>query len=324
MGKYPISKPIVILIISFAVLTGFGERYSHAQFPDSGLASILPLNSLQGFFGPLLPPEGISSTFRSELGVSGGMATLMKANITNGNKTFNLVDNQTSSDGGLSELYVANTSLDGAPPIFQFYSKTRLWRLAFNASYTFFNTHSRRSTDDGVFFSGLALGGDLDLIHNSWLSCGLSANFYFQDPQFTFKDSSLDRGYQPPVPPFNVLSRPPYPIYTSFTGSAPSNIGVYLRYTPPEILNFPVHVEAHYYMPFMGSKWVNWGLALAFRPQIYRFDLSARLKIESQYLKFSGTGTPPPTFTGWNWIPSSEWEGEFTWSILGMDVGVYF
>lgn len=305
MGKYPISKPILILIMSFAILIGFGERYSHAQFPDSGLASILPLNSLQSFFGPVLPPEGISSTFRSELGVSGGMATLLKANVKNGNTTFNLLSNKTTTDNQANEPYIATRSLDNAPSVFQIYSKTRLWRLAFNASYTFFDTYSRRSTDDGLFFSGPILGGDFDLIHNGWLAAGISSNFYFSQPQFNFKDPSISRGA-------------PDSLYADFSGSAPSNIGVYARYTPPELLNFPVHLEAHYYMPLSGSKWTNWGLAIVFRPQIYRFDLSARLKLENQYLNFSGTDTTD-TYT-----PNLNWEGEFTWSILGMDLGVYF
>ncbi len=302
MGKIPIYKPILILVLSFAAFVGFGERCSHAQFSDSGLASILPLNSFQGFFGPLLPPEGISSTFRSELGVSGGMASLLKATVKNGTTSYNLVHNQTTSDGNINELYVATRSLDGAPSVFQFYSKTRLWRLAFNASYTFFDTYSRRSTDDGVFFSGPILGGDIDIVHNGWLAAGLAANFYLNDPRFVFNDPSFPRGDT------NSL-------YTDFSGSAPSNIGVYVRYTPPEIWNFPLHLEAHYYMPFGGSKWTNWGFALAFRPQIYRFDLSARLKLENQYLNLSGADSH---------TTNPNWEGEFSWSILGMDVGVYF
>ena len=301
MGRIPIHKPILILVLSFVAIIGFGERHCHAQFSDSGLASILPLNSFQGFFGPLLPPEGISSTFRSELGLGGGMATLLKATVKNGTTSYNLVHNQATSDGNLNELYIASRSLDGAPSTFQFYSKTRLWRLAFNASYTFFDTYSRRSTDDGMFFSGPILGGDLDLIHNGWLAAGLAANFYLNNPQFVFHDPS-DRN------PNTALN-------ADFTGSAPSNIGVYVRYTPPEIWNFPLHLEAHYYMPFGGSKWTSWGFALAFRPQIYRFDLSARLKLDNQYLTINGTDSA---------TTNPNWEGEFSWSILGMDVGVYF
>ena len=306
MGRIPIHKPILILVLSFAAIIGFGERHCHAQFSDSGLASILPLNSFQGFFGPLLPPDGISSTFRSELGLSGGMATLLKANVKNGDTTFNLINNSSNTDknvnGDISELYVRARSLDGAPSTFQFYSKTRLWRLAFNASYNFFDTHSRRTTDDGMFFSGPILGGDLDLIHNGWLAAGLAANFYLNEPRFVFNDPSIARG------PTNSL-------YTDFSGSAPSNIGVYVRYTPPEIWNFPLHLEAHYYMPFGGSKWTSWGFALAFRPQIYRFDLSARLKLDNQYLNINGTDSA---------TTNPNWEADFQWSILGMDVGVYF
>ncbi len=307
MGRIPIHKPILILVLSFAAIIGFGERHCHAQFSDSGLASILPLNSFQGFFGPLLPPEGISSTFRSELGLGGGMASLLKANVKNGNTTFNLLNNGSTTDsvGGVivSEFYVPARSLDGAPSVFQFYSKTRLWRLAFNASYTFFDTYSRRSTDDGVFFSGPILGGDIDLIHNGWLAAGISANFYLNQPQFVFKDPSSRQ----------VAGM--VPLDTSFYGSAPSNIGVYVRYTPPEIWNFPLHLEAHYYMPFGGSKWTSWGFALAFRPQIYRFDLSARLKLDNQYLNINGTDSA---------TANPNWEADFQWSILGMDVGVYF
>lgn len=259
-----------------------------------------------------MPPNGLSSTFRSELGFGGGMATLLKANIKapNGNQ-YNLLYDEGAYDYDvdkrLSELYVRERSLDGTPSVFQIYSKTRLWRLALNASVTSFNTTSRKTTSDGLFWYGLVMGGDLDFVQNEWLSVGVAANFYFNDPKFYFNSSSLDRDQN-------------NKIYAEFAGSAPSNFGLYLRYTPPEILNFPVHVEAHYYIPLQGSKWTNWRLALAFRPQIYRFDVSTRLRLEGQYLKISGVNEVTNTQN----LGSGDWDGDFAWSVLGIDFGVYF
>lgn len=312
MGNKPIHKPILVILISFAVAFGFSERCAHAQFPDSGFGSILPLDSLQKFIGPLLPPGGLTSTFRSELGMEGGMATLQRARVkSNQYGAFDLVYNTAESIPDLvsdpsgktpgSERFVKYRSLDGAPSLFQFFSKTRLWRLAFNASYTSFDTLSRKSAEDGLFFSGLVMGGDIDLVRNDWLAVGASANFYFNNPRFVFKDSSLDW--------YNTQR-----IHADFSGDSPSNIGFYLRYVPPEILNFPVHFEAHYYFPLKGSEWTSAGLSLAFRPQIYRFDLSARLIFDRQFLKFSTKDRPE----------NDQWEADFCWNIWALEFGVYF
>lgn len=309
MGKIPIYKPIIIIALMFAAVFGPGERYTHAQYPDSGLGAILPLDSIQKFIGPILPPNGLSSTFRSELGFGGGLAALQRAKLTNPTYgTFDLINNDAQSDPfpgqptvAGTEPYIKNRSLDGGPSTFSLFSKTRLWRLAFNASYVSLDTLSRKSSQDGLFFSGLVMGGDIDLIRNEWVAIGASANFYFNDPRFTFKDSSLKWDNS-------------QTIHADFSGDAPSNIGVYLRYTPPEIWNFPLHIEAHYYAPLKGSQWTNMGVALAFRPQIYRFDLSARLKFDRQFLKFSTKDRPE----------DDQWEADFCWNIWGIDFGVYF
>src|SRR5208283_5950873 len=69
-------------------------------------------------------------------------------------------------------------------------------------------------------------------------------------------------------------------------GNRPTTLGAYLRYVPPEILVFPVHVEAKYKVPLSGSKLTIYGASLAFRPQIYRFDLSCKVILEKTHLKF--------------------------------------
>ncbi len=306
MGKVPIYKPILIIVVSFVLFFGSGERDAHAQFPDSGFGSLLPMNSIQKFMGPLLPPGGISSTFRSELGMGGGMATLQRAKINSSQYgIFDLALETGSYDQlngvQVSEVYQSFRSLDNAPSIYQIYSKIRLWRLAFNASYMYFDTLSRKTTQDGLFLNGLILGGDIDIIQNDWLSVGAAVNYFSTNPRFTFRDSSLSAYGFPRI-------------HADFSGDPPSNIGIYLRYTPPEILNFPLHVEAHYYAPLKGSQWTNMGVALAFRPQIYRFDLNAKFKFERQFLKFSTNDRPA----------TDQWEADFCWNIWGIDFGVYF
>ncbi len=59
-----------------------------------------------------------------------------------------------------------------------------------------------------------------------------------------------------------------------------------MRYVPPEIIGFPVHFEAWFKLPYKGAKLKSYGASLVFRPQIYRFDLCARLMYEKKYLKF--------------------------------------
>lgn len=303
----------------FAAVFGPGERYTHAQYPDSGLGAILPLDSIQKFIGPILPPNGLSSTFRSELGFGGGLASLERAWIRSkkyGDFDLRLTPDYqyTYPDGSQSETLAVQRSLDSAPSFYEFYAKMRIWRLAFNASYVTLDTRSRRSSEDGLFFNGLLLGAEVDAVYNEWVAIGVAANYFSTNPRFTWKDTTLAGG-RLPVGSQNPPDGQPTPNYlTDFSGNSPSNIGFYLRYTPPEILNFPVHVEGHYYFPLSGSSWTSYGGALVFRPQIYRFDLSARLKFDRQFLKFSTKDRPE----------DDQWEADFCWNIWGIDFGVYF
>ncbi len=63
---------------------------------------------------------------------------------------------------------------------------------------------------------------------------------------------------------------------------------------------------------------------MAFRPQIYRFDLSCKLLAEMTHLKFqNGAETlnhQLPTAT----LPPQTWELDMEWKYFGVEFSVYF
>ncbi len=89
-----------------------------------------------------------------------------------------------------------------------------------------------------------------------------------------------------------------------------------LRYVPPEIIGIPMHVEAYYNLPLAGSRLTFYGGSLVFRPQIYRFDLAAKVGLERTYLKFSQSRE--------NALPSQNWEIDMEWDMFKFEVAAYF
>jgi hypothetical protein len=180
--------------------------------------------------------------------------------------------------------------------------------------YTNAETRSRRVNGARIDFSGLILGADFDAVQFQWLTLGASIDFYFIDPtlQGKFATNLLD--------PSGVINTATIDII----GNRPTTLGAYLRYVPPEILGFPVHVEAKYKVPLSGSKLTIYGAALAFRPQIYRFDLSCKLLAEMTHLKFqNGAETVShqlPVAT----LPPQTWELDMEWKYFGVEFSVYF
>jgi len=270
-----------------------------AQSYAPPVRSVIPwLSYIETYTGPLLPPGPVGSTFRSEFGAGMAAAQLKSAKFT-GSKA--------------GELNLSNTTgLDGGPLKFDLFANVRLWRVGLRASYTDFETKSKHKDFGKVDVSGLILGGDFDLLYQPWCAFGVRTDWYMLDPTF--------RG---------VLRAPDgSPDLTlDVRGNRPVTVGLYLRYTPPEILNVPLHIEVFYDIPFKGTRLISYGMKLAFRPQIYRLDFAARILIERSHLKFQATPHseftnpvyPPSVF-----FPGQNWELDMEWDLAGIDFTLYF
>lgn len=292
IDRMAVARALAKGIFVFALLCAVGAGPCFAQSYAAALGSYGPLGGLERFIGPLLPANGIGNTFRSEIGAGGSAGEVMGAKLI-------------GSTGG--EVSLNRAVLDEAPMRFDAYATLRLWRLGFRAAYNNFTTHAKHVNLAKIDFSGLTLGGDVDVIQFPWLSLGASVDFYLYDPTFQGPVFNLD----PNMPSLTL----------EVIGRKPSTVGGYLRYIPPEILGFPVHVEAWFKAPLGGSKLTSYGGALVFRPQIYRFDVAAKLRAEKTYLKFSDERTAYPP---WSISPLQRWEIDMEWNLYGVEVCVYF
>jgi hypothetical protein len=300
IDRIPVARAFAKGIFVFALLCALGAGPCYAQSYAAALGSYGSLGGLERFIGPLIPACGIGNTFRSEIGAGGSAGEVIGAKLI-------------GSAGG--ELSLNKAVIDEAPMRFDAYATLRLWRFGFRAAYNNFTTRAEHVNLAKIDFSGLTLGGDVDVIQFPWLSLGASVDFYLYDPTF-----------QGPVfnPAPNNAS-----VTLEVTGRKPSTVGGYLRYIPPEILGFPLHVEAWFKAPMGGSKLASYGGALVFRPQIYRFDVAAKLGAEKTYLKFSNDPTSQfavtlPGVAGQLALPGQRWEIDMEWNLYGVEVSIYF
>ncbi|MGO8879969.1 MAG: hypothetical protein ACLQMS_10720 [Desulfomonilaceae bacterium] len=314
MGKSPFKKATIIFCFVMALMaSGWGR--AQAQAPDFGLGSIVPFKYLQTFFGPLFPSTCIGDTFRSEFGM--GLSSPLFDRITLSGKdrnsnpvSLNLLNNvadtppDPSSTAGWEPI-VMTQSLDGGPVIYDFFAKFRVWRFAGKVDYSIFEARSRRADGSGFFFDSVILTGDVDIIQGPWLTAGGRLQFYLNQPYFKF--NNLKYGND------NINQ-----VY--FNADAPWTIGAYIRYVPPEILGFPVHFEAYADFPLKGSPLKTYGVAFVFRPQIYRFDLFTKLKLERTTFTISADLTSNNT----NSPTSSTWSLDMLWNLYGAEFGIYF
>jgi len=293
-------KPIILIILTSLMVCVAGLAPCSAQSYGSSLSSLLALRSIENLVGPIFPANGFAATFRSEVGTGVRIGDVVSAKLTGeAQGEFNLI---------------SAASLDENPLRYDVYANLRFWRLGARGAYSNAETRSDRVNGAKIDFSGLILGGDADAIQLRWLTVGSSIDFYFIDPRFQgvfITDPSNSTGN------FNYAT-------LDLRGDRPITWGTYLRYVPPEILGFPVHVEARYNVPFKGSKLTTYGASLVFRPQIYRFDVSCKLLAEKNHLKFqNGTQafTPAP---GQFLIPGQTWELDMEWKYFGIEFSAYF
>jgi hypothetical protein len=290
MVKSPFKKATLCIFLVLAVVA-LDQSHSKAQGMDFGFGSLLPLKSIESFFGPLLPANGIGDTFRSEFGIGLTTPIFQKIVLNGEGASYDLLINQTSHTG----TFLEHRSIDGGPMVYDFFAKFRAWRFAAKADYQIFEARSRRADRGGFFFNSVILSGDVDIIQGPWFAAGVRAKFFLSNPYFKF----------------NQLTNT---VNVDFEASAPWTIGPYIRYVPPEIIGIPVHFEGWIDFPLKGSSYTSYAGALVFRPQIYRFDLFTRLKFERTTFIVSGADS----------ATNSPWDLNLVWNLYGAEFGIYF
>ncbi|MBI4963751.1 MAG: hypothetical protein HY913_10795 [Desulfomonile tiedjei] len=283
-------KALVKSLLTLVLICAVGVAPCSAQSHAAALGSYLPIAGLERFIGPIIPACGIGSTFRSEVSAGMGVGDVRGAKLTG---------------SSIGEISLRRSLLDEAPLRLEVLTNLRLWRFGFRAAYTNFETRAKHVNLGRVDFTGLTLGGDVDVVQFPWLSAGACVDFYLYDPSFQGPIFNPDNSTET----------------LQIVGRKPSTIGAYLRYIPPEILGYPLHLEAWYKAPLGGSKFTAYGAALVFRPQIYRFDVAAKLALEREHLKFSAE---PRTQFPVLLFPDQKWEIDMEWNLFTVDVAIYF
>jgi hypothetical protein len=341
----------VILATILVCAVGFVPCY--AQSYSSSLSSLLALSSLESIVGPIIPAKGFCSTFRSEIGTGFRAGDVVSAKLTGAVQ---------------GELNLRSAGfLDEGPLRYDTFANLRFWRFGARGVYSNAATRTRGVNGGRIDFSGLILGADFDAVQFQWLTLGASVDFYFINPTIQGAFVTIPPSLPGPSTSGATTTTQAALLNSAtvdITGNRPTTLGAYLRYVPPEILGFPVHVEARYIVPLSGSKLTIYGASLAFRPQIYRFDLSCKLIAEKTHLKFQGdtqiqlfnvnavstttatSGTtftivtdppgqlPPITPITYNSTtlyptsalatPRQSWELDMEWKYFGVEFAVYF
>lgn len=292
--KHSLSVTIGLTLVSM-VLSIVVAAPCSGQTLGSGLLSQFPLNSLERYIGPLVPQGGIGATFRSEVCAGPAVGVVMDARL------YGTEWERRELQGFLA--------LEEYPIRYDVNANLRFWRFGVLLGYTFFETvgdgHPGGPTPARtakIDISGFRLGGSCDVVQLNWLTAGIAAEHHFFHP-----------GFIGVVPDNDNLGS--YELV--FRGAQPTTVRPYLRYVPPDILGFPLHIEAFYNIPVSETKLSSWGAALAFRPQIYRFDVTAKLTFDRKYLSFEGA----PEITA---LPAQRWTLDMEWNVYGVELGVYF
>lgn len=284
------TKKKISLTAIFAVALFFCPVCIFAQ--GTGFQGSSYVGAIESIIGPLFPPNGIAGTFRSEVGT--GISAIKLAAIK--------VTGSVSGEFDLKQSAYLETTTIG----YQTYACLRLWRFGARATYTLFDARSEQKDFAKFEFTGLKLGGDFDLVQFNWLAVGVSTDFYFMNPQFNGE----------------LWSRRTEFFTMGVQGDRPILVGSYLRYIPPEILGFPLHLEAFAKLPVSGTKLTTLGVDLVFRPQIYRFDVAAKLGFQRENLQFRTD--PKYQVGGAPLVPIQEWKFNGAFNHFKLEVAVYF
>ncbi len=259
----------------------------HAQSLVSTFSSLAPVKSVERYIGPILPPSGFGSTFRSEMGGGLFLSTIQKALLKGS------ADTEVDLRGHMG--------LDDQPFRYDVYGNLRFWRFGLRGEYSYLDIKTYHPGRSGIDVTGLKVGADFDVVQLNWLTVGAALDVNTVGPKLRGRLYTRD-------------------LQLELKGSKPYTLGAYIRHVPPDILGFPLHVEAYFKAPIYGSKLTSYGLALCFRPQIYRFDLSAKVMAQSMTLFFSGT---PDVNVGTGAV-SQTYEVNMGWRFYGMEVAILF
>jgi len=297
IAAMPLRPRVSVILMAVGICALCVIPCSAQSYGQSALEYLLPLKSIESVIGPIFPPCGLGSSFRSEVRAGAAATDFTEVRLIGGN--------------GMERELREFSELDQAPVRYDLAVNLRCWRFALRGLYTNFGVRSKHQSRSTLDLTGLTLGGDFDVIQHERLTVGARGDISFFEPRF------------------QGLVREPAELFGDYAldiaGDKPVTVGAYLRFMPPDILNMPLHIEAFGNVPVKGSKWTSFGLALVFRPQIYRFDMACRLSAEKSFLKFS---TPPDhqfVFPGSPLAPGlSNWRLEMEWSNYGLDFAVYF
>ncbi|MDQ7785387.1 MAG: hypothetical protein RDU20_21060 [Desulfomonilaceae bacterium] len=283
-----------IVIVTMLCVAGVGPAKAQSYGSSLGyFSSFVPLmTTIEQYFGPILPPDGLGNSFRSEFGTGLAAAQLQSAILSRKRE-------------GAEDLRIA-AHLDKQPLRLDIFGNLRIWRLGLRANYWNFDSRSKMRNAGSFDLSGLILGGDVDLICQPWFTAGVQTDFYFFDPRFQGR----------------VLYGLTNETFTlDVKGERPITIGTYARYVPPEILNFPLHVEGFFKASLNSTALTSFGARLVFRPQIYRFDIACRLLAEKTWVQYSAA--PRTQLLGLD-TAEEEWSLDVEYNLFGIDLAVYF
>ncbi len=282
-------KVFVWLLVTIGVALGPISGPACAQSVADTFLAALPvsLGGLEQYIGPLLPTESIGNTFRSETGLA----------IIGAYPRYAMLRGKDVRELDLRDAM----PMDGYPLRHDLYTNLRIWRLGLKAIYSDFDALNKQRNRGSFDFSGLTVGCDVDLVYQPWFQAGVGAEYHFYEPSL---NTSI----------WNVPESQRFDI--NIQGKRPITAGAYARYIPPEILGFPVHGEAYFKFPVQGTKITSLGGALVFRPQIYRFDLGARLSLERTWLSFNGECPVANS--------ADDWRLDTEWDFYGIQWLIYF
>jgi len=295
LNALPTVALLGMVVMALLCVAGVGPANAQSYGPSlSSLRSIFPLmGTVEQYIGPILPPDGLGNSFRSEFGTGVAAASIQGATLT-------------GSRSGAIDLRKA-AGLDEQPLRLDIFGNMRLWRLGLRANYWNFDARSKHRNINHFDLTGLIFGGDVDLICHNWITAGMSTDFYLFDPRFQGR----------------LHFALPGETYTlDVKGERPITIGGYVRYVPPEILNWPLHVEGFLKASVNSTALTSFGARFVFRPQIYRFDVACRLLVEKTWVQYSAE-PQTQTLSGVR-VREEEWSLDVEYNVYGIDLAVYF
>ncbi|MFH0825916.1 MAG: hypothetical protein V2B18_24440 [Pseudomonadota bacterium] len=253
---------------------------------------------LESYVGPLLPQGGLAASFRSEMGMGLFAAQIGKAELKgSGTRSIDLL--------GSMDWTEFAYRLDA-------YANWRFWRLGLRAKYSYTDLRNTKGDEGKLDWSNAVIGIDADVVALEWFTLGVGGDYYLLEPRLTGR-VQID----PTVPG-------PGDFTIDLKTGRSITLGPYFRYTPPEILGFPIALEGYWKLPVGGTRLTMVGGTVAFRPQIYRFDMSFKVTYEMAFYTFVG-GAAEALFSSVPGVtPNQNFDLNLEWDFKGAYWTLYF